>query len=64
MNHSKNSIYGVINSEGIHIDVSKSLRGTKSYATKNGYNQISIRYNSSYIVKVIFEKKNGKWEKY
>lgn len=56
-----NNIFGVINSEGIHTDVSNSERGAKRYATLNGYNKVSIRYNGGYVVDVVAEKINNKW---
>lgn len=53
--------YGVI-LNSIHTDVSKTERGAKQYATRNGYDTISIRYSSGYIVDVIVKKNdNGKW---
>jgi hypothetical protein len=52
--------FGVI-SNGAHVDTSKTERGAKIYATKNGYNQISIRYNLGYNAEVIAEKLNGRW---
>ena len=57
----KNNIFGVVNSEGIHTDVSRSERGAKRYATLNGYNKVSIRYNGGYVVEVVAEKINKKW---
>lgn len=57
--------YGVINKDGTHIDVSKSERGAKQYATKNGYSKVSIRYNCGCIVVILSEKsKSGRWIKY
>lgn len=56
-----NNVYGVINSDGIHTDVSNSERGAKRYATLNGYNQVSIRYNLGYNVEIIAERVNKKW---
>jgi plastocyanin domain-containing protein len=57
-----NNIYGVVNYKGEHIDVSNSERGAKSFATRNGYKKISIRYNGGYDVVVIAEKnERGKW---
>lgn len=54
--------YGVLNAEGIHIDVSKSEKGAKQYATKHGYNKVSIRYNSGYVVAMIAHRNSkGKW---
>lgn len=57
-------IYGVINIEGVHIDTSNTLKGAKQYATRNGYDKVSIRYNCGYNAVVIAEKKNGKWFKF
>jgi len=57
------NIYGVLNSDGTHVDVSKSERAAKAYATRHGYTQVSIRYNSGYNVSIIAEKgKNGQWK--
>lgn len=54
--------YGVLNANGEHIDVSKSEKGAKQYATRHGYTKVSIRYNSGYVVALIaFKNKNGKW---
>jgi len=58
------NVYGILNSEGIHIDVSRSERGAKNFATRNGYRKISIRYKCGYHVEVIAEKNiAGKWIK-
>jgi plastocyanin domain-containing protein len=54
--------YGII-SNGAHIDVSNTEKGAKQYATKNGYTQVSIRYNGGYIAQVIAERKGAKWVK-
>ena len=42
-------IYGVINSEETHTDVSNTLLGAKQYATRHEYTEVSKRigYNSS-----------------
>ncbi len=46
-------IYGVIDLDGSHLDVGLSLRGAKLYATKNGFNKVSMRVGSfSSIVSV------------
>ena len=57
------NIYGVVNSEGVHIDTSNTERGAKIYATRNGYSKVSIRYNMGYVVRVLAEKVNGVWQK-
>ena len=58
------NIYGVLDRDNCHIDVSTSLKGTKRVATNNGYNKVSIRYNSGYNVSILFQKTNGKWVKF
>lgn len=55
------NIYGVLDSNNCHIDTSKTLQGAKNYATRNGYDKVSIRYNSGYNVQVVAEKINNKW---
>jgi hypothetical protein len=55
------STYGVL-SNGVHIDISRSIQGAKRYATMNGYNIVTIRYNCGYIAEQISEKINGKWK--
>lgn len=54
------NIYGVLEN-GTHIDISKTERGAKQYATKHGYNEVSIRYSGGYMVRIIAEKINNKW---
>jgi hypothetical protein len=56
-------IYGIIDSNGGHIDISRNLNAAKAYATKHGYKQISIRYNCGYVCEIIAEKTNNKWTK-
>lgn len=53
--------YGILNKDDCHIDVSKTERGAKNYATRHGYNTVTIRYNCSYHVNIISKKINGKW---
>ncbi len=53
-------IYGVINSEGTHTDVSNTLLGAKQYATRNDYKAVSKRVG--YNAMIVAEKINGKWE--
>jgi hypothetical protein len=55
------NIYGVL-SNGSHIDISQSIKGAKRYATMNGYNIVTIRYNCGYIAEPISERINGKWK--
>ena len=57
------NIYGVLDSNNCHIDISKTEKGAKRYATLNGYNKVSIRFDCGYHVQVIAEKKLNKWVK-
>lgn len=54
-------VYGVIGNDAdkSHIDVSKTLRGAKIVATRNGYTQVSKRIG--YNATIVAEKKEGKW---
>ncbi len=55
-------IFGVI-VDGVHIDTSKTERGAKNYATRNGHLTVSVRYNCGYIAQEIAHKYTGKWQK-
>lgn len=57
------NIYGIIDNNGCHVDVSNSLLGAKQYATKHGYLTVSVRFNCGYIATQIAHKYTGKWEK-
>lgn len=56
-----NNIYGVL-IDGVHIDVSKTEKGAKMYATKHGYLTVTVRYNCGYIAAQIAHKYTGKWK--
>lgn len=56
-------MYGVVTTDGAHIDVSRSEKGAKQYATRRGYDKVSIRYNNGYVVVVIsIKSKSGRWK--
>ena len=56
----KNNTYGIaINEE--YKDVSNTLQGAKSYATRNGFNDVYIRFNLGYNIRCVASKVNGKW---
>ena len=44
------------------IDISKTERGAKQYATKHGYLTVTVRYNCGYIAAQIAHKYTGKWQ--
>lgn len=52
-------IYGVLNKEGIHIDVSNTLQGAKNFATRNSYNRVSKRMG--YTTRLIATKEGNVW---
>ena len=54
------NIYGVLYG-GVHNDVSKTERGAKIYATKNGFDTVSVRYNCGYNVAIVAKKEGEKW---
>lgn len=56
------NIYGIIDSNGTHVDTSKTEKGAKIYATKHGYTQISVRYNCGYIAQIVAEKQGKNWK--
>lgn len=53
-------IYGVLDSNNCLIDVSRSERGAKRYATNHGYNKIG--YRVGYNAFICAEKINNKWQ--
>jgi hypothetical protein len=56
-------IYGVLRN-GVHIDICETEMGAKRYATVNGYNIVTVRYNCGYNAEKIAKKnKNGRWIK-
>lgn len=57
------NVYGVTNEEGVHTDVSNTLRGAKNYATKHEYTKVSVRFNCGYICSIVAEKVDNKWKK-
>lgn len=56
-------IYGIIDNDCL-IDISKSEKGCKRYATINGYTKIGCRNVNSYNAIILAEKLNNKWKKY
>lgn len=54
-------LFGVLDSDGGHVDVSKTLRGAKNYATRHGYTIVTSRANGSYHARTESIKEGGKW---
>ena len=55
------NIYGVLDSNSCHIDVSTTERGAKCYATRHGYTSVSVRHNCGNCVTILAFKALGKW---
>jgi len=54
--------YGIVTSSGEYIDVSKTKRGAKNYATRHGYKNVYIRFNSGYHLEAVAYKIEGIWQ--
>ena len=54
--------YGVNTKTNGYIDTSKTERGAKQYATRNGYDEVYIRYNNGYHVNKVAIKTANKWQ--
>ena len=57
-------VFGVLDDNRCHVDVSNSERGAKNYATRNGYDLITARYNGGYGVYMVAMKIANKWQPY
>ena len=55
-------IYGILDKNNCLIDVSKSERGCKRYATLHDYNKIG--YRIGYTAFISHEKINNKWKSF
>ena len=55
-------IYGSTNNNNIHTDTSNTLLGAKQYATRNGFNIVSVRIG--YNVTLLEYKQRNKWYKF
>lgn len=56
------TIYGVLDSNDCHIDISTSLKCTKRAATNQGYKFVSARYNGGCNAQILFEKVGKNWK--
>ena len=57
-------VYGVLDNARCHVDVSNSERGAKNYATRHGYDLVSVRANGGYDVDLVAMKIANKWQDY
>ena len=56
-----NHTYGVNTRNHGYVDVSNTERGAKNYATRNGYSEVYIRFNSGYFVSLVATREGGIW---
>ena len=52
--------YGVLDSDCVHHDAGRTLRGAMIIATRGGYTGVSCRFNGGYNVTILANKTNGK----
>lgn len=57
-------IYGVLDEDDCLIDISLSEKGTKRFATLNGYTKVGYRLNGSYNAFILAKKIKNKWKDY
>jgi hypothetical protein len=57
------SIYGVLGSDGGFIQTSRTERGAKNHAKRNGYRSVYRMCESSWYVTHIATRTNGRWHK-
>lgn len=55
-------IYGIIDKDNVLIDVSRTERGCKRYATLNGFK--TVGYRVGYNAFVLATKNGKKWQSY
>ena len=53
--------YGINSILTGYRDTSNTERGAKNHATRNGYNEVYIRFNNGYHVERVATKVNNKW---
>ena len=56
------TMYGILDRDNVHHDVSKSLLGAKQYATRNGYSIVSKRVGYNAYPVAVKNLINSKWE--
>lgn len=61
MTNNSNWIYGVIGSDGGHIDTALTERGAKRYATIHGYAVVTRVHRVSLAVEVVAHKRGCRW---
>lgn len=57
----RQKVFGVLDKNDCHIDISMSEIGAKRVATMGGYKAVSVRFVMSGAVQIVARKVNGKW---
>ena len=53
--------YGVATKTSGYVDTSRTERGAKNHATRNGYNAVFVRFNSGYDTALVAFRTNKGW---
>ena len=56
-------VFCIVDSSNCAIDVANTMRGAMSYATRNGYKRVAVRFPLSGYVYDLAEKKGSRWVK-
>jgi len=56
------NIYGIKTRSGEHIDISRTVRGAKNYATRHGYTAVTVRNSNHYYVTELAVKHGARWK--
>lgn len=56
-----NWVYGIAGSDGGFIPTSRTERGAKCHARRNGYKAVYVMHEVSWAVVRVAELVNGKW---
>ena len=60
---SQQKVFCIVDSSNCAIDVATTMRGAMSYATRNGYKRVAVRFPMSGYVYDLAEKKGSRWVK-
>ena len=44
-----------------YVDVAPTERGAKNYATRHGYSEVYVRFNSGYCISLLATKEGKRW---
>lgn len=55
--------YGINSKDNGYLDTSKTERGAKNHASRNGYKEVYARFNCGMDVILVSKNVNGRWVK-